>query len=34
VQLNHEAQATIQPFQGYLPLERARQERLERLLQK
>lgn len=29
-ELNKDAQATIEPFVGYLPLERAREERLER----
>jgi len=29
-ELNKEAQASVEPFAGYLPLERAREERLER----
>lgn len=31
-ELNKEAQAAVQPLVGYLPLERAREERLERCL--
>jgi len=33
-ELNKEAQAAVEPLVGYLPLERAREERLERMLHK
>ncbi|EKX32468.1 hypothetical protein GUITHDRAFT_156324 [Guillardia theta CCMP2712] len=33
-ELSKEAQASVQPFVGYLPLQRARDERLERLMNK